>query len=152
MRLRGKPWREAGIHLLLSVFDSTGAIRGLRGWRFGKEQPKRTAMAGFSVKGLILADMWGVAMLRGEGHPRNVLITEGEPDFLVAATRWGLLEEPRTATIGVVAGAWSEDLAARVPSGCTVILATDHDAAGERYAASIAATLADRCVLQRTIP
>ena len=45
------------------------------------------------------------------------------------------------AVLGVTAGGWTEEIAKRIPAGARVILATDQDKAGEKYARSIAATL-----------
>ena len=51
--------------------------------------------------------------------------------------------------IGVAAGSWSGDLGAHIPDGARVILWTDHDDAGERYARQVAATIAPRCTVLR---
>lgn len=58
----------------------------------------------------------------------------------------------RWATLGVEAGSWGDDLARRIPSGSRVIVRTDHDMAGERYAEAITASLAHRCDVRRARP
>ena len=84
----------------------------------------------------------------------GVLVCEGETDFLAAVTAWGDGPglETAPAVIGIVSGAWTVDLAGRVPNGCTVTIATDPDPTGDGYAAKIAATLAARCKLRRWSP
>jgi len=70
-----------------------------------------------------------------------VIITEGEPDWLTWATT-----RPDLAVLGVVAGAWVAELAARIPDGSKVVLRTHADAAGDAYAAKVAASFTGRKV------
>jgi len=107
-------------------------------------QPKRIAAAGYKVSGLVMANQAARAMLRGEAQPSRVVVAEGEPDHLTAAIRW-----PTCAVIGIVSGAWNDELAARIPDGCEVVLRMDSDEAGERYAAEVAESLAGRCKVWR---
>jgi hypothetical protein len=104
-----------------------------------------------------MADDAGQALLAGtavDWHRglARVAIAEGVPDFLSWATRLGEAAEDFFATFGIVAGSWSAALAARIPDGAQVYAWTDHDAAGDRYAAFIAATFGDRCRLSRSAP
>ncbi len=144
----GRPWSTSGHRLILPAYDARGALRSMRAWRPGSEVPKRVAPRGFSAAGLTLADLDGLALLRGEGPPRmRVGICEGEPDFLAASLAYPLTERP--AFLGVWAGSWSAELAERIPNGARVLLATDADAAGDKYARGIFATLAGRCAVRR---
>ena len=52
----------------------------------------------------------------------------------------------KLAMLGMVEGAWSAEIAARIPKDARVIVATHHDKNGDGYAAKIAATLAGRRV------
>jgi Toprim-like/CHC2 zinc finger len=144
----GRPWSQSGHRLLCPLYDHHGELRSVRAWRPGETAPKRVAPKGFSTSGLVLADVWGQAMLRGEASPSKVIITEGEPDFFTIATGGMLLDE-RPAVLGVASGSWTSDIAARVPNGCEVRIATDNDEAGDRYAAEIATTLKHRCTVHR---
>lgn len=49
------------------------------------------------------------------------------------------------AVLGVLSGSWSQEVAARIPSGCRVIIRTHNDSAGQKYCREIAESLCDRC-------
>ena len=49
------------------------------------------------------------------------------------------------AVFGIVAGSWTPEIAARVPTRTRVVICTHDDPAGDRYAAQIAETLRERC-------
>lgn len=143
-----RPWSASGHRLILPAYDARGELRSVRAWRPGPGAPKRVAPRGFSAAGLTLADLDGLALLRGEGPSRmRVGICEGEPDFLAASLAYPLTERP--AFLGVWAGSWSAELAERIPNGARVLLATDADAAGDKYGKTIARTLAGRCDVRR---
>lgn len=147
-RYQGRPWTATGHRLLLPVYDAAGVMRSVRAWRLVEGNgPKRLPPTGHKAGGVVLACELGVAMLAGTYAPKRVLVLEGEPDFLTWATR--PIEAP-TARLGVVSGAWSDELAARIPSGARVIVRTHHDTAGDKYAGAINATLRDRCTVLRS--
>lgn len=54
--------------------------------------------------------------------------------------------------LATLAGAWTPAIAARIPSGSRVIIATDSDAAGDGYATKVHATLKGRCTVERYRP
>jgi DNA primase len=154
-----RPWTATGHRLAVPVYDAAGAMHAVRGWRWcDGETPKRLASAGHSVCGLVLADplarqlfatgaapTWWPAEL-----PIVVVIAEGEPDYLAWATRTREADEMPPAVLGIPgASAWTAEIAARIPNGARVILRTDHDAAGEKYAAEMARTIGKRCTLLR---
>jgi len=151
-RCRGKPW--ASTHrLILPVVDHLGAVRSLRAWRCspqapGDDTPKRVAPAGKVLSGLILACPVARRMLAtGQAtSPLDVVITEGEPDFLTWASRVSDADETPPAILGVVAGSWCDAIASRIPDGSRVIVRTHQDPAGDRYAAEIRESLAGRTV------
>lgn len=144
---RGRSWTATGHRLVLPVVDVEGAVRSVRAWRVVEgESPKRLPPAGHLASGLVLADAFAVAMLRGTYAPPRVVIVEGEPDFLTACLAWGHV---LTARIGLMSGAWSYELAARIPDGTPVSLWTDDDTAGERYADDVATSLRGRCPVMR---
>ena len=148
-RFRGRPWTGTGHRLVLPVVDPTGTVRSVRAWRVTEgDTPKRLPPAGHKASGLVLADEFALAMLRGTFRPALVVVLEGESDFLTwTAAR--VCDAP-AARLGVVSGSWSDDLAARVPEGADVVVRTDHDAAGERYAREVAASLWGRCRVFRS--
>ena len=146
-RSRFGDWREAGYRLVVPMYDAEGKIRSVRGWRVvGGEGPKRLPPFGHKASELVMADFWALEWLRGKRAPERVVVVEGEPDAFVWMTR---VNDPHTATIGIVSGSWSEALAAKFPVGCEVCVRTHLDAAGDRYAAEIAKSLQRRAFVRR---
>jgi hypothetical protein len=160
--------------LAVPMYDATGALRALRfravtsvreltpeglRWRKVEVEAGKKALAGRgTVRGLVLADPMGRALLAGEleREPWDgwVTICEGEPDLWTWSTsqRRGMRPDARTwAVLGVVAGSWTDDVAARVPSGAKVVLRTHADPAGDKYAERIRGTLAGRCDVSRAL-
>jgi hypothetical protein len=104
-----------------------------------------------------MADALALEVLRTGARPEwiaeplRVVIAEGEPDFLTWATMHALKSPtPAYAVLGVIAGSWGDAIAARIPNGSRVIIRTDHDEAGEKYATDIIRTLARRCTVLRS--
>ena len=142
---QGRSWAETGHRLILPVRDDSGAIRSVRAWRVREgESPKRLPPGGHKAAGLVLADDMGQAWLAGTASPARVLITEGESDHLVAC-QWKM--PVPTARIGIVSGSWTPALARKCRPGLPVLVWTDRDAAGDKYAAEIAKSLLPRGVV-----
>jgi hypothetical protein len=160
--------------LAVPMYDHRGGLRALRfravthvrepspegGMRWRdlevKAGKKALAASGMTTSGLVLADPVGVALLRGEleGLPWDgwVSVCEGEPDLWTCSTamRRGKPDDaPTWATLGVVSGSWTDDLAARVPSGARVVVHTHADPRGNEYAERIRRSLAGRCEVVR---
>jgi 5S rRNA maturation endonuclease (ribonuclease M5) len=148
-RYQGRSWADLGYRLLLPVYDAVGALRSVRARLVtGGDVPKSLPPSGHSTAGLVLANRGAVAMLRGgeKGPPARVVIAEGEPDYLTWASRlpagaWAVLGLPGS-------GAWTAALAARIPSGSEVVIRTDPDAAGDRYAERVREDLGGRCAVR----
>lgn len=132
-----------------------------------RELPKALASAGVGHgAGLVLADPMGLALLRGQRDDDGVrwdgrvVIVEGEPDLWAVAASGGnrIQRHPdgswsTFAAFAVEAGSWTAELAARVPDRTRVLVWTDLDDAGDRYAAAVNASLTHRCdVLRATRP
>lgn len=147
-RFAGRSWLESGHRVVLPVVDAEGNVRSLRAWRVrDDESPKRLMPGGHRASGLVLADAFAVAMLRGTWTPTKVIIVEGEPDFLAACSHaWGHV---LAARLGIFSGSWTDELAEKVPSGAEVAIWTDDDRAGEDYAKTIASSLVGRCRVVR---
>ncbi len=145
-RYRGRAWSESGHRLLVPVVDSLGVVRSVRSWRVeGDAAAKRLPPAGHRATGLALANPRAQRMLAGPSSPKQVIVVEGEPDFLSAAVTW-----PTRPILGVLSGTWSADFAARIPTGSEVIVMTHNDQAGDKYAADIIGTIKTRAVVRRT--
>lgn len=155
-----RSWSLTGHRVVVPTFNASGALVGLRA-RLpvdgpAGDIPKELTPVGGAVKGTTLADDRGQRLLRGELRTVDgpVVILEGVTDFLacVAAdlTRPG--GPVSGALFGTYSGAWTDDLAARIPDGAVVKVGTDADDAGERYWFKIHATLAGRCDPRRLPP
>lgn len=143
--------------VMVPLWGASGELVGLQGRRVDDQQPK--AVTAFNVRRVgIYADPVGRALLQEGDRPRwwqgaLVIIAEGEPDFLTWATRYP--DPPQApAVLGIPgSGGWSAEVAARVPSGVTVIIRTHVDGqrqnyAGQRYAGQIAESLWPRCAVR----
>lgn len=150
--------------LAIPVYDSAGTLRSLRfravcdpgARRDGSPHPKTYPAWGFGLAGLVMADPMAQNLLRGvlDGWDGRVLIAEGETDWWTLAThpdRFVRAEQDGKtyATFGIVAGSWTPAIASRFPTGARVVVWTDLDDAGDRYAETIRASLAPRCRLWR---
>ena len=144
-------WAETGHRIVFSLWGATGERESLhaRAVAVNAPRPKGLSPQGFEVKGLVFADALGVAMLRGDARPAQVVMAEGPSDFLSWATRWGDTPPDHIAILGVLSGSWTADLAAQIPDGAQVVLRTDPDPSGDKYAEQIASTLAGRCEIVR---
>jgi hypothetical protein len=154
-RSQGGPWTCTGHRIIFRLWDHTGQAVSLRARSTdGSTAPKSLAPAGYSVKGLVLADPLAQQLLGGVfptwWQPRQVIIAEGEPDWLLWALRQREADEQGPAVLGIESGAWSPQIAARIPTGASVVIRTHHDEPGRRYAQQIAASLHGRCRVFRS--
>lgn len=162
-RFGGRPWNETGHRLILPCWTACeggqlGNLVTLRARLIGKREGVPKTVSPFkrpepySVKRTIYANAIGMAALTCGGPWEGTLpsgrsvepvavIAEGDIDFLIACQKWG----DTRPVFGIYAGAWCEPIAARFPDRCTVVIMTDDDPAGARYADKIAASLQDRC-------
>ena len=162
-RCAGHSWVE-GWRLLIPIYGPEGRCVSLAArWAIPGDPlkgAKECTPAGFTRSGGVYADPMALALLHGkteDGGCRwngEVVIVEGGKDYLTWAARAGRItmtdDGPETfAVFGVWAGAWSADIAARIPDGATVSIRTDQNEAGDKYAEAIAETLHKRCKLER---
>ena len=155
----GGPWTESGHRLLLPLFDAHGRMASLRARAVVSVEGRLKGLApsGCQVAGLVLACPLGRRLLAGDARAAELVrdvglvVAEGEPDTLTWATRWGVDAglERAPAVVGLTAGSWTDELAARVPDGTRVGLRVHHDDAGDKYAALVVATLKGRCEVRR---
>jgi len=154
-RYQGGPWTHTGHRIIFRLWDHTGQAASLRARSVETSvAPKSLAPAGYTVKGLVLADPLAQQLLGGVcpswWQPRPVVVAEGEPDWLLWALRQREAGEQGPAVLGVESGAWSPQIAARIPTGASVVIRTHHDEPGERYAKQIAVSLHSRCRIFRS--
>jgi hypothetical protein len=154
-RSQGGPWTHTGHRIIFRLWGHTGEAVSLRARSFEATMtPKSLAPAGYSVKGLVLADPLARQLLSGVcptwWQPRQVIVAEGEPDWLLWALRQRETDEQGPAVFGIESGAWSPQIAALIPTGASVVIRTHHDEPGERYAQQIATSLHGRCRIFRS--
>jgi len=141
------PWWAYGWRIkhrmILPTYDHDGQHVSFRArWVFPPPVPKgkkslAPAFGPGSASGCVLANPIALKMLRGEiTWPITLSVVEGEPDHLTWATMC-----PDLAVIGIWTGAWTADIAARVPSGSNIVVRTHHDPPGNKLAAAVMATL-----------
>lgn len=144
----GRSWLQTGHRMLVPMRDADGDVRSVRAVRIvDGDSPKRLPPTGHKAAGLVMADALAVALLSGTAQPRRLVVVEGEPDWLTWATR---RHRVPTAVIGIVSGGWTAAHARKVLAGTEVIIRTDHDAAGEKYARDVERTLGFRCFVSRS--
>lgn len=154
-RAKGRSWWATGHRLLVPLWGAHGDLVSLRARciRDPGDLPKGLAPAGMPVSGRVMACPLAVQLLQGDvpewwtGH--DIVITEGEPDFLTWAAQQGETSDSGPAVIGVLSGSWTTEIATRIPDGSRVVLRTHQDAAGHDYARRIHKTLHERCEVYR---
>lgn len=127
-------WPRLGCWAVVPLVDHLGRMRSLQGRAVTKGAPKKSVAAqGISRVGLVFASGPALAVLRS-GARRQVVIAEGEPDYLTWACRG-------EAVIGIPgSGAWSAAVGQRL-TGCDVIVRVHEDDAGRSYVDRILPTL-----------
>lgn len=138
-----RTWMESGHRLILPVYDCDGRMRSVRAWRIvDGDTPKRLPPAGHRTAQLLLANASALTWLRHSedmafGPPTmQLIVCEGEPDYCARATLTD--DEP---VVGILSGSWHAGFANKIPSLSEIILRTDCDAAGDRYAQEIVASV-----------
>lgn len=105
-----------------------------------KDPPSKIAPIPGSTRGLVMATPNVVVWLQGKSAcPKRLLIVEGETDFMAARAAWGLL--PDLGIVGIRAGSWLPEHGKKIPADCLVLIGTDNDEPGDRYAKLIEQTL-----------
>lgn len=152
---RVRSWAQSQHRLVVPVFNAKGTARSIKARRITQHGSSRlkslcpwsgfahdgTRREPFQVKHLFFANSDALTLLEGSG--RELVIVEGEMDFLARAAVLG------SPVIGIFAGSWCPELAARIPNATTVHLDTDHDLAGDQYARKINRTV-QHCLVFRS--
>ena len=126
--------------ILVPLFDLDGTPVSVQG-RLPRSprdgEPKTRNPAGYRIGDAVFANRASLEMFRGCSHPDVVVIAEGLADFLTGIC-W---EQEGVAVIGIVSG--STRMLGDVPwsSDVKILIATDDDIAGDRYADEIRAVL-----------
>lgn len=126
------PWADR-FPLVVPAFDIGGTLRSMHGRAVDPNAPRKTTWPlKTSVRGLLMANRSARSVLRSKTAPDSYLIVEGLTDYLTV----GASDVP---VLGVASGV---DLSKLPLSPNTIVaVATDPDAAGDRYAQRIASQL-----------
>ena len=156
-RIKDIDWWAGCYQLLVPMCDHNAVDLNVRARRIVDGGLKTVVPKGYRVSGLVFANidarrMFNPHLRHGALPPDKelmVIIAEGEIDFLTWATR-PVPDHQVWAVIGVDSGSWTPEIAARIPDDTTVVIRTDHDDAGDRYAKKIIGTLGSRCRVLRS--
>ena len=148
-------WAQDGRLLIVQQVDARGIVRSVLGRQVkatDSKAPKSLPPKGFERRGLVLACELGRQVLatgrRPEWWPDNqplrIEVCEGEKKWLLRITRKpaelalrGDADECAPIVLGVVSGAWTNELAARIPDGSRLFVTPDANNAGAEYATKI---------------
>lgn len=147
-----QPWWATGHRILVPAYAADGTMRSVRAWRICEGSPKRLPPAGYRASGLVLAcSLTRQVLCRGAAPewwpadtPLDILICEGEPDFVGLATWYSDADATAPCVLGIISGSATEALASRIPPTARVTIVTHRDAAGDRYADVISRLLRGR--------
>lgn len=149
----GSRWWRTAHRCILPLWNPAGEFVSLhaRAVQAADGYQKGLLPSGHAAAGLFLTDAFALLILR-EGiptwwqqpEPPRLFIAEGGIDFLTVACAHGEAEDS-PAVLGVIAGSWSDALAARIPRGCSVWIMTHGDEAGLNYRDQIAESVYRRC-------
>jgi predicted RNA-binding Zn-ribbon protein involved in translation (DUF1610 family) len=128
-----RTWR-----LAVPLYGPGGELVALQARAVVEADRKTTNPRGASISGTFFADAGGLEVLRGTWRGPSVALVEGLTDFLAAAQLAADLEPSRRpAVLGLVAGS-ARALGALTPwRGWRLVVLTDNDEAGDRYAAEV---------------
>ena len=129
---RSMRWQALGYRAIIPMCDPGGHILSVRARCVERAgAPKAVPPTGYSASGLMMASRAGRSALRRGLAGRSVVLVEGEPAWLAwLASPWA-----GDVCLGIVAGSWRGwDV---LDQAASVLVVTDHDDAGDRYAEAI---------------
>ena len=160
----GRGWDRTGHRLIVPLYDWHGRLTSVLARSIDRAaQVKSVGAAGYGRRGLVMAGTYGRQVLESGPHmwwhrleQLRVTVFEGEIDGLRAIARGedGELTDNHElagwrVVFGIYSGGFTRDVASRIPSKSTVVLATDDDEAGDKYAAEIRERIGERCAYER---
>lgn len=163
-----RTWRANGYHLIAPQFDANGVMCSVIArnvlsalpeaerreiCRFSDQLPKSLPPRGHKRAGLVLLCHVALHLFRRRELPKwspwryragpRIECCEGEKKFLMRALS-DEANECAPLVIGVESGSWTPEIAARIPDGSELVILTDQNEAGAKYATTIVRTLAER--------
>lgn len=126
--------------IILRLYDVAGQVVSVQG-RLSrapeKGESKTRNPAGYRLGGSVFANGGARDLFLGRSCSDRVIVVEGLADFLATLGR----EPSGAALIGIVSGSTRVLGDVQWPDDVEILIATDDDAAGDRYAAEIGAVL-----------
>jgi len=155
----GRPWTATGHRLVVPTFDARGRMvscqaRAIVPHRAKAVWPKSPTPETLVAVG-IFADRLGRTMLETGvpdwwSGPFKVELVEGVPDFLTDATHFDD-ETEAPAVLGFASGAWTREIADRIPDGAEIIIWEHRDSSGTKFTDHILHTMKGRRVDVRVV-
>ncbi len=142
-------WYATGHRLVFPTYDHKGVLRSVRARGVLGHDKKELAPQGVRSSQLVFADVGARHLLEHGAASKagEIVVCEGATDYLTwASTR---RTDDALSILGIASGSWTPKVAASFPDGASVLIDTDDDEAGRRYARAIARSLAGRCELRR---
>jgi len=155
-RIGRRTWPEAGQLLVAQLVDLHGDVRSMLARNVIGAEPKSVAAREYERRGLVLACPLARQVLANgklpEQWPADEQLTfeivEGEKKWCMRISARSDAAERAPAVIGIESGSWTDELAARIPDGARVYIATDHNKPGAVYATKIVRSLYGRSAVQ----
>ncbi len=139
-------WQRSGHRVLVPTFDPSGIMVSFRARSLGAPRgnlEKELAPAGFDAGGAVMACPLAVGMFEGDAgcldqvQHAGLILTEGSPSWIAAASRFSDADGNAPGAIGYFPGAWTRAHAETVPDGARVVLDPDDNEAGRRMVRKI---------------
>jgi CHC2 zinc finger len=157
----GRPWTATGHRLVVPTFDARGRMvscqaRAIVPHRAKAVWPKSPTPETLVAHGVFADPLGRMLLATGEAPdwwqgPMRVEICEGIPDTLTLATMFGDDETEAPAVLGFASGAWTREIADRIPDGAEIIIWEHRDSSGTKFTDHILHTMKGRRVDVRVV-
>jgi len=152
----GRTWRETGNRIIVPLWDVNARMVSMVARNISRDcngKVKSLAARGRRRGAIMACGLARQILAKGiepdwwpSSEPFRIVISEGEIDWLLWMAKFSDANETAPARFGIVQGSWSAEIAARIPDKSTVIIRTDNDDVGDKYAARIVETFRGRGV------
>jgi hypothetical protein len=133
---------------VIPLYRPDGSFVSVRAESIDGFPPEWTVPQWFASNGLVMCDPLAALLLKGApDHPlprgTRIVIARGALDFLSWIVSYSDADEDAPAVIGISENSWSQEIADRVPDGCSVYVAMPRDN-GEALGTAVVQTFAER--------
>jgi len=126
-----KSWSKK-YKIILPLVDYKGNLRSVYARATSKLQPKCRAPIFYTTKNLFFVNKLAWEFLKGQTRPMTIWIVEGEMDFM------SIMQLERFPVIGIRSGAIDDLMKMPWHITQTVVIGTDNDTIGDKYASQVA--------------